>query len=176
MTAACLGSGRFFGARNIRPVIPKWPSSGIFLPDLLACNVNKSYFPRRDKSANFAPSKVCRNFFSEVSRRTFSRRTSTPRMVFPHSNGRKCLARISTSGSSGMNDCSGVSAERRKNKFRLSAESRYETSVPTFSPMTTRRRLCGLLKSKTMIGILLSMHSENAVESITFNCFCNAAR
>src|SRR6266850_2929661 len=50
------------------------------------------------------------------------------------------------------------------------------TTVPTFSPKTTRRRLCGLNRSKTMIGILLSMQSENAVESITFNCFCKASR
>ena len=50
------------------------------------------------------------------------------------------------------------------------------TNVPTFSPRMTRFRLCGLLKSKTMIGILLSMHSENAVESITFTCFCNTRR
>jgi hypothetical protein len=50
------------------------------------------------------------------------------------------------------------------------------TTVPTFSPKTTRRRLCGLKRSKTMIGILLSMQSENAVESITFNCFWRASR
>lgn len=43
------------------------------------------------------------------------------------------------------------------------------TSVPTFSPSTTRLRLCGRKKSKTIIGILLSMQSEKAVESITFN-------
>src|SRR5262245_31586798 len=36
------------------------------------------------------------------------------------------------------------------------------TTVPTFSPMTTRLRLCGRNNSKTMIGILLSMQSENA--------------
>src|ERR1700685_4292050 len=40
------------------------------------------------------------------------------------------------------------------------------TSVPTMSPNTTRFKLCGFAKSNTMIGILLSMHSENAVESI----------
>ena len=50
------------------------------------------------------------------------------------------------------------------------------TSVPTFSPMTTRRRLCGWKKSKTMMGILLSMHSEKAVESITLSCRCKASR
>src|SRR5208283_425754 len=50
------------------------------------------------------------------------------------------------------------------------------TSVPTFSPMTTRRKLCGLKKSKTMMGILLSMQSENAVESITLSRRCNASR
>ncbi len=43
------------------------------------------------------------------------------------------------------------------------------TSVPIFSPRTTRRRLCGLKKLKTMIGIRLSWQSEKAVESITFN-------
>src|SRR5258708_3368622 len=49
------------------------------------------------------------------------------------------------------------------------------TKVPNFSPNTTRRRLCGRKKSKTMIGILLSMQSENAVESITLSCFCKAS-
>src|SRR2546423_856584 len=41
------------------------------------------------------------------------------------------------------------------------------TCVPTFSPITTRLRLWGRKKSKTMIGILLSMQREKAVESIT---------
>ena len=50
------------------------------------------------------------------------------------------------------------------------------TSVPTFSPITTRFRLCSLKKSNTMIGILLSMQSENAVESITLSCFWSASR
>src|ERR1043166_3678958 len=50
------------------------------------------------------------------------------------------------------------------------------TSVPTFSPMTTRLRLCGRNKSKTMMGILLSMQSEKAVESITLSCCRKASR
>jgi len=50
------------------------------------------------------------------------------------------------------------------------------TKVPTFSPSTTLLRLCGLNRSKTTIGILLSMQSENAVESITLSCFCRASR
>ena len=50
------------------------------------------------------------------------------------------------------------------------------TSVPTCSPKTTRFKLWARNKSKTMIGILLSMHNENAVESITLSCFCKASR
>src|SRR6266567_3604806 len=50
------------------------------------------------------------------------------------------------------------------------------TSVPTFSPITTRLRLCGRNKSKTIIGILLSIQSENAVESITLSCCLSASR
>jgi hypothetical protein len=46
-----------------------------------------------------------------------------------------------------------------------------QTTVPTFSPWTTRLRLLGANKSKTTMGILLSMHREKAVESITFSCF-----
>ena len=45
------------------------------------------------------------------------------------------------------------------------------TSVPTRSPSTTRLRLCALKKSNTMIGILLSMQREKAVESITLSRF-----
>lgn len=58
---------------------------------------------------------------------------------------------------------------------RIPAKAQSTTSVPTFSPSTTRLMLCGLKRSNTMIGILLSMHSENAAESITLSCFCNAS-
>src|SRR6266576_3377365 len=50
------------------------------------------------------------------------------------------------------------------------------TSVPTVSPTTTRRRLWSRNRSKTMIGILLSMQREKAVESITLSCLRNASR
>ena len=60
--------------------------------------------------------------------------------------------------------------------FRHSTFLRYPvTSVPIFSPLTTRLKLCSLKKSNTMIGIRLSMHIENAVESITFNRFTSAS-
>src|ERR1700730_2168270 len=42
-----------------------------------------------------------------------------------------------------------------------------ETIVPTFFPSTMSVKLLGLFMSKTTIGILLSMHRLNAVESIT---------
>src|SRR5262249_24108320 len=42
------------------------------------------------------------------------------------------------------------------------------TTVPTSSPSTTRRTLPRSARSKTTIGILCSMLSENAVRSITF--------
>ena len=49
------------------------------------------------------------------------------------------------------------------------------TSVPTFSPRATRRRLCGLNRSNTMMGIRLSMHMENAVESMTCSRLASAS-
>ncbi len=51
----------------------------------------------------------------------------------------------------------------------------YVTSVPTCSPITTRFKLWGPNRSKTMIGILLSMQSEKAVASMTLSCFCRAS-
>jgi len=41
------------------------------------------------------------------------------------------------------------------------------TSVPTFSPVTTRRRLLSLFMSKTIMGKSFSMQSVKAVMSIT---------
>src|ERR1700694_1321182 len=43
------------------------------------------------------------------------------------------------------------------------------TSVPTFSPVTTRRRVPGLFMSNTTMGRSFSMQSVKAVMSITFN-------
>src|SRR5689334_4550920 len=45
------------------------------------------------------------------------------------------------------------------------------TKVPTFSPVTTRRRLPPLFMSNTMMGRLFSIQSVKAVMSTTFR-FC----
>src|ERR1051325_5487785 len=71
---------------------------------------------------------------------------------------------------------SGILPRSEHRVHHLSQGCQPVTSVPTVSPMTTRRKLCGRKRSKTMIGILLSMHSEKAVESMTLSCFCRASR
>src|SRR5215510_4763564 len=50
-----------------------------------------------------------------------------------------------------------------------------QTSVPTFRPSTASRILVGLFMSKTTMGILLSMHRLNAVESMTCKRFASAS-
>ncbi len=72
--------------------------------------------------------------------------------------------------------CSSEERQRTKSQVRHSSFPHYPvTSVPIFSPFTTRLRLWALKKSNTMIGIRLSMHIENAVESITFSRFTSAS-
>ena len=46
--------------------------------------------------------------------------------------------------------------------------TRYFTIVPIFSPITARWMLPFSCIENTMIGMLLSMHRENAVESMMF--------
>ena len=49
------------------------------------------------------------------------------------------------------------------------APVQFFTSVPILSPMTALRIACSSLRSNTRIGTLLSMQSENAVESMTLS-------
>ena len=58
-------------------------------------------------------------------------------------------------------------------EFRILSRGNRE---PTSSPMTTRFKLPATFMLNTMMGILLSMHSEIAVESITDRPFCSTSR
>ena len=136
---------------------------------------NSRYFPRRFRFVNFAPHNTFLNSRHVRSGARLSHAAHSRREWFSRAATDANVAR-------GLR-LQGVQAWRIVAASRRSAakkwppgENRYDTSVPTFSPSTTRLRLCSLKKSKTMIGILLSMQSENAVESITFSCRCSASR
>ena len=49
----------------------------------------------------------------------------------------------------------------------------YSTIVPMFSPLTTLTIFSGFSIANTLSGILLSIHNEVAVESITFKSWFN---
>lgn len=65
--------------------------------------------------------------------------------------------------------------KRDKDGFKVCCLIYEVTKVPTFWPAITFFRLCGLKISKTIMGISLSMHKENAVESMILSRFCRAS-
>jgi hypothetical protein len=112
-------------------------------------------------------SKISGRVTRRGSRRFF---TGTASRAYPATLPLKAHSPRGSRGSFGSAE--GIETEDAR---RWCSEVQFVTRVPTFSPSTTRRMLLGLNRSKTMMGILLSMQSEKAVESITFNCRCSAS-